>query len=105
MPWFLALWAMRRRLPPLEWLTYQIHIPSPLYGLPDPPPLPPVPVPPEAAPPLAAPATAPMASVTASIPAATPARALWRERERLLGRLPNGPRMNLGACICAPAAQ
>src|SRR5437763_15998169 len=97
---------MRSRLPPLELLTYQIHMPLPLYGLAGPPPLPPVDVPPPvAAPPSAVSMMAPAVSAAARIVTPTRARDLRRERARLAGRLPAGPTVILGACICAPAAK
>ena len=109
MPWFFALRAIFESLPPLDFLTYQIHIPSPRNGFWDLPPCPPwevLPVPPPAAEPLAGRRNA-AATRAARMSAAGAMRARrWSRRERVgtQGRLPVGLSLVLGACMSTPTA-
>ena len=109
MPWFFALRAIFESLPPLDFLTYQIHIPFPWKGLPDLPPCPPwevLPVPPPAAAPPAGRRSAPaIRAARMRVAEATRARR-WSRRERVgtQGRLPVGLRLVLGARMCTPTA-
>src|SRR4029453_1162723 len=103
MPWRFAFVAMRDRRPPLDLRTYQIHIPSPRYGLCDlPPPLaaaPEGPLRPDAAPPVGiirARTTRTAASATGPSRTSGPCP---RDRVAARGRLPAGPRLVLGARI------
>src|SRR4051794_5946126 len=116
MPWRLALRVIRERRPPLDLLTYQIHIPSPRYGScgfppwwrPPPPELP-TPPPSEARTP--APAAAPppdgrasamriMAAASSAAEAIRAVRRCRRNRVDAQGRLPNDLRLVLRARIC-----
>src|SRR3954447_25336373 len=109
MPWFFALLTIFDSLPPLDFLTYQIHIPFPRNGLWDLPPFPTweaPPVPPPAAVPSAGRRSAP-ATTAVRMSAAEAIRARGRcRRERVgaQGRLPVGLSLVLGACMWTPTA-
>src|SRR5690349_16209846 len=105
MPWRFALLAILESLPPLDFFTYQIHMPLPRNGLWDPPPPPPCPVPP-LPPPAAAPPAGMTSAATISPVAIRPAgirrarRSRRREGVDARGRhLPAGHRLVLGARI------